>query len=548
MATFQDIPGAQALPYPQWAYTRLSPAQLSGATRYGVSRTYNSVKQLYRQGERGADLYVVLDGAIQTFWCDVLKEEERIVTLDPGEFTGELNLLNQKETLIAARALAGSTVLRIPRERLRQLLTAEPEIAEVVVRTIVQRRHWFMKIHAGGLALIQNNENGDTEKLARFLNANSYPFQVVDIQQSPSAQRLAEERGLQSSDLPAVLSSKWALKRPELRALADKLGISDDIRDGVTWDVLVVGAGPAGLATAVYTASEGLRTLVLDSYAPGGQAGTSSKIENYLGFSHGVSGAELAKQAQVQAEKFGATVAVCRTVSAIDCSEEPFFVELDGDKQVSARAIVIATGAKYRKLSIEGFERFEGTGIHYAATPTDAQPCAGQQVVIVGGGNSAGQAAMFLSAHANHVHMLIRGPQLSSTMSDYLVQRIHASKGITLHPCSEVVGVEGEARLSHVTWYSEATGETTRFPTEHLFVMIGADPCTNWLRDCVELDSHGFVKTSSGSEERGHFETSVRGIFAVGDVRSGSVKRVASAVGEGSIVVPEIHRYLGTLG
>jgi thioredoxin reductase (NADPH) len=548
MAKLEGVPGAQSLPYPKGAYTRLSSAQLNSAMRYGVSRIYGAAKQLYRQGERGADLYIVLEGAIQTFWCDVLEQEERSIMLESGEFTGELNLLNQKETLIAARALAGSSVLRIPRERLRELLTAEPEIAELVIKTIVQRRQWFIKIQVGGLTLIQNSENGDTEKLTRFLNANSYPVWAVDIQQSPAAQRLVEERGLQSSDLPAVLSAKWVLKRPELRILAEKLGISDNIRDGTTWDVLVVGAGPAGLATAVYTASEGLRTLVLDSYAPGGQAGTSSKIENYLGFSHGISGAELAKQAQVQAEKFGATVAVCRTVSSIDCSEEPFFVELDGDQKVSVRSVVIATGAKYRKLSIEGFERFEGAGIHYAATPIDVQPCAGQPVVIVGGGNSAGQAAMFLSAHATHVHMLIRGPQLSSTMSDYLVQRIHASKGITLHSCSEVVSVEGDGHLSHVTWRSQATGEDTRFATGHLFVMIGADPCTGWLRDCVDLDSHGFVKTSSGSEERGHFETSVRGIFAVGDVRSGSVKRVASAVGEGAIVVPEIHRYLGTLG
>jgi thioredoxin reductase (NADPH) len=297
----------------------------------------------------------------------------------------------------------------------------------------------------------------------------------------------------------------------------------------------------------VYAASEGLRTLVLDNFAPGGQAGTSSKIENYLGFSNGISGAELAKQAQIQAEKFGATVAVCRTVTGIDCTEEPYLVALDGDRTVAARAVVIATGANYRKLKVAGMERFEGAGIHYSATPIDAHPCIGQPVVMVGGGNSAGQAAMFLSARASHVHMLIRGPRLSSTMSDYLVQRIHASKAITLHPCSEVVNLEGESNLNQVTWASSITGEETRFATKHLFVMIGAAPCTTWLHDCVDLDSHGFVRTSSGSADHGPFETSVPGIFAVGDVRSGSVKRVASAVGEGSVVVPAIHRYLGTL-
>jgi len=364
---------------------------------------------------------------------------------------------------------------------------------------------------------------------------------------SSAARTLAEERGVQDSELPAVVSAEWVLKSPELRTLANKLGISENIREGTTWDVLVVGAGPAGLATAVYAASEGLRTLVLDSYAPGGQAGTSSRIENYLGFSNGISGAELARQAQVQAEKFGATVAVCRTVTGIDCSEKPFIVSLDGGENVAARAVVIATGANYRKLTVEGLERFEGAGVHYSATPTDVRPCVGQPVVIVGGGNSAGQAAMYLSSQASHVHMLIRGPLLSSTMSDYLVQRIHASKAISLHPGSQVVGLEGETHLSHVTWRSRSTGEDSRLAAQHLFVMIGADPCTKWLPDCVELDSNGFVRTSSGSEHSGPFETSVRGMFAVGDVRSGSVKRVASAVGEGSIVVAAIHRYLGNL-
>ena len=548
MATFEGLASLRELSVLSGAYAKLSPDQLASATRYGIQRTYTSVTRLYRQSERGADLYIVLAGTVQTFWSDALDGQEHFITLEPGEFSGELNLLNQRETLIASRALAGSSVLRIPRERLREFLIADPEISELVVRTIVQRRQWFVQIGVGGLAMVADGESGESEKLARFLTANSYPFRLIDLKQSSEARRISQERGLQEADLPAVISGKWMLKRPALRALADKLGISEDVREGITWDVLVVGAGPAGLATAVYAASEGLRTLVLDNYAPGGQAGTSSRIENYLGFSNGVSGAELAKQAQVQAEKFGATVAICRTVSGIDCSEEPFLISLDDDKTVAARAVVIATGAKYRKLNVGGMERFEGAGIHYSATPIDARACVDRPIVIVGGGNSAGQAAMFLSTRASHVHMLIRGPHLSSTMSNYLVQRIYASKAITLHPCSEVVGLEGSKDLSHVTWQSRTTGEKTRFETQHLFVMIGADPCTTWLRDCVDLDANGFVRTSAVSGDRGPFETSVRGIFAVGDVRSGSVKRVASAVGEGSVVVPAIHRYLGTLG
>lgn len=548
MATLQNISGDEAYPSPQLAYVKLSSEQLARAMRYGTSRTCTKDKLLFRQGERGADLYIVLSGSVQVFWCVLLERKERCVTLESGEFTGEMNLLNQKETLVGARALAGSNILRIPRERLREFLIGDPEIGEVVVKTIVHRRQWMMQIRASDLTVISDGDAGGADRIARFLNANSYPFRTVDVRHSSEAMLLVDERGLKDVDFPAVVNTRWTLRRPDLRTVADKLGISEDIREGVTWDVLVVGAGPAGLASAVYAASEGLRTLVLDGYAPGGQAGTSSKIENYLGFSHGIPGADLAKQAQVQAEKFGATVAVCRKVTSIDCSEEPFSVELDGSTTISARAVVIATGANYRRLNIRDMERFEGNGIHYAATPIDVQPCVGRPVVIVGGGNSAGQAAMFLATQASHVHMLIRGPQLSATMSDYLVQRIHASKGITLHPCSEVVSVEGEHRLTHVTWRSRITGDTNRFSTEHLFVMIGADPCTDWLRDCVELDSHGFVKTSANSEQRGHYETSVPGVFAVGDVRSGSVKRVASAVGEGSIVVPEIHRYLGTFG
>ena len=546
MATFEGLAGLQMLSVPSGAYAKMSPDQLANAARYGIQRNYASTTGLYRQGERAADFYIVLEGKVQTLWSDAISGDEHFIMLEPGEFSGELNLLNQRETLIAARALEGSSLLRIPRERLREFLIAEPDIGELVVRTIVQRRQWFVQIGVGGLALIADGDTGGSEKLARFLTANSYPYRVIDTRRSSEAQACVQERDLQDADLPAVISGKWMLKRPELRALANKLGISEDVREGITWDVLVVGAGPAGLATAVYAASEGLRTLVLDNYAAGGQAGTSSRIENYLGFSNGISGAELAKQAQVQAEKFGATVAICRTVTGIDCSEEPFLVSLDDDTTVAARAVVIATGARYRKLNVTGLERFEGSGVHYSATPIDARPCLGLPVVMVGGGNSAGQAAMFLSTRASHVHMLIRGPQLSNTMSDYLVQRIHASKAITLHPCSEVMALEGATHLSHVTWQSRTTGEKTRVEAEHLFAMIGADPCTTWLRDCVDLDASGFVRTSSGSEDRGTFETSVRGIFAVGDVRSGSVKRVASAVGEGSVVVAAIHRYLGT--
>jgi thioredoxin reductase (NADPH) len=416
IATFEGLSDSQTFSVPSGAYGKMSPDQLASAARYGIQRCYTSSTRLYRQGERAADFYIVLEGTVQTFWSDAISGEEHFITLEAGEFSGELNLLNQRETLIAARALEGSSVLRIPRDRLREFLVAEPDIGELVVRTIVHRRQWFVQIGVGGLALLADGDSGESEKLARFLTANSYPFRVVDTRRSSEAQAVFQERGLQDVDLPAVISGKWMLKQPPLRALANKLGISEDVREGITWDVLVVGAGPAGLATAVYAASEGLRTLALDNYAAGGQAGT--KFENR----------ELPRILQWHLRR-----RTCKTgpgASSKGC----------GDRH----------GREVSKIERCGIGTLRRSGVHYSATPIDVQPCLGLPVVMVGGGNSAGQAAMYLSTRASHVHMLIRRPQLSSTMSDYLVQLIRASKSITLHPCSEVVSLEGTNHLSHV--------------------------------------------------------------------------------------------------
>jgi thioredoxin reductase (NADPH) len=347
-----------------------------------------------------------------------------------------------------------------------------------------------------------------------------------------------------------VCSDDSVLRNPTNAQLADALGLTEELDASIVYDIAVIGAGPGGLAAAVYGASEGLTTIVLEAMAPGGQAGTSSKIENYLGFPTGISGQALAGRAQVQAQKFGARLAISRSVVGVDCDVRPFKLTLDDGTQVLARAIVIASGARYRTLDVENFARFEGQGIHYAATAMEANLCVKQEVAVVGGGNSAGQAAIFLSRTVDRVFMLVRGSSLAATMSDYLVQRIEASPRITLLTHTEIVGLEGERALEHVTWIHRQKLEPTRKSISNVFAMLGAQPNTDWLRGCVDLDGKGFVLTASsitdGSARLGTspFASSIEGIYAIGDVRSGSVKRVASAVGEGSVVVHAIHQYL----
>jgi thioredoxin reductase (NADPH) len=337
------------------------------------------------------------------------------------------------------------------------------------------------------------------------------------------------------------------LKNPSNGALAESLGLLETLDENVTFDLAVVGAGPAGRAAAVYAASEGLSTLVLESIAPGGQAGTSSKIENYLGFPTGISGQALAGRAQSQAQKFGARLAIARSVTGLECSVTPYRLQLDGSQIVKARSIVVASGARYRKLDLENYAKYEGHGIHYAATAMEAQLCAGEEVAVVGGGNSAGQAAVFLSRNVRHVHIIVRAGGLGATMSDYLVQRIALSTRITVHPYSEVTRLGGDPMLTEVGWTDRQTGQSTLKPIANLFVMIGAEPNTEWLAGCLALDQKGFVET--GRDESGRalaspFATTRPGIFAVGDVRAGSVKRVASSVGEGAVVVQAIHQFL----
>jgi thioredoxin reductase (NADPH) len=344
-----------------------------------------------------------------------------------------------------------------------------------------------------------------------------------------------------------IAPGERVLRNPLTATLADELGLTETVDPAHVFDVVVVGAGPGGLAAAVYAASEGLETLVVEGLAPGGQAGTSSKIENYLGFPTGISGQALAGRAQIQAQKFGARLLIARSVMGIDCEHQPYRLQLEDGRSLVARAVVIATGARYRKLDVPDLKRFEGQGIHYAATAMESQLCKGEEVAVVGGGNSAGQAAVYLSRTVARVHVLVRATGLAATMSDYLVQRIHSSPRITLHTRTEITALAGDSLLREVTWRHRDTGEVSTHRIGNVFVMIGAEPNTEWLQGCLELDSKGFVKTGFDAEGRPHFspyETTRPGIYAVGDVRSGSVKRVASSVGEGSVVVQAIHEFL----
>ena len=395
--------------------------------------------------------------------------------------------------------------------------------------------------------LIGPRHRGDTLRLQRFLMRNGYPHRLLDTEVDPDAGGFLDCFELTSDELPVVISPDHrVLRNPSTAALADDLGLTETIDPDRIYDVAVVGAGPAGLAAAVYAASEGLGTIVIEGIAPGRQAGTSSKIENYLGFPTGISGQALAGRAQIQAQKFGAQLAISRNAAGIDCSDRPYRIKLD-DQTISARAIIVATGARYRKLDVPNYAKFEGQGIHYAATAMEAQLCGGEEVIVVGGGNSAGQAAVFLSRTAGHVHVLVRARGLAASMSDYLVRRIQQSPKITLHAKTEITALEGDDRLRTVTWTSRDSGESETHSIGNVFVMIGAEPNTDWLDGCLDLDAKGFIRTgkdADGMTLASPYATTRPGIFAVGDVRSGSVKRVASVVGEGSVVIQAVHKFL----
>jgi thioredoxin reductase (NADPH) len=555
-------------PYLREAQTfpRLTGEQVARARAFGQVEALPAGTVLFRRGDRTVDFFLALSGAIEIY--DGPEDAAQVFTVHTEyQFTGELDLFNDREILVGGRMGRGGEVLRLNRAQFRRLLAAEPDIAETIMRAFILRRIGFIQHGQGGVALIRSRESGigDALRIERFLVRNGYPVRVLDASADAEAAALLAAQRLGPDDLPVVLCGPGrVLQRPSNAELAACLGLTERLEAGAVFDVAVVGAGPSGLAAAVYAASEGLSTLVLEAEAPGGQAGTSSKIENYLGFPTGISGGALAGRAQVQAQKFGARIAVACPVLRLDCAVHPFALHLEDGTAVRARAVVLATGARYRRLDhLPNFVRFEqGGGIHYAATAVEAGLCEGEEVVVVGGGNSAGQAAIFLSRRTAHVHILVRGEGLAASMSDYLVSRIEASERITLHTQTEVTGLDGERHLERVTWTNRGTGRSEPRRMANLFLMLGAVPNTEWLAGCgVALDAQGFVRVGAGAGDAEAdsparrigraphvLETSIPGIFAVGDVRAGSVKRVASAVGEGSVVVSSVHQVLAGSG
>jgi thioredoxin reductase (NADPH) len=529
----------------------LDDAQIARLRGFGEERHVEAGEIVFDQGDTSHGVFVVLDGSIEI--VDASSSSEAVLrTVKRGDFTGEVNLLSGRRSLVRCRASEASSLLEIGRASLRRLFETDSALGEIFLRAFLLRRSYLIGHSVGDAVLIGSNHSSDTLRLREFLSRNGHPHTYVDVERDPHVQAVLDQFNVKVTDIPVLICrGTLVLRNPSNAEAAECFGLNAGIDEGEVYDLIVVGAGPSGLAAAVYGASEGLNVLVLESNAPGGQAGSSSRIENYLGFPTGIAGQELAGRAFVQAEKFGAHIAIARTARSLKCARAPYSIQLDDGAIVQARSIIVAAGAQYRKLDLPNVAQFEGVGIYYGATQVEAQLCADDEVAVVGGGNSAGQAAMFLSAHAKHVHLLVRGPGLSQTMSRYLISRIEACSGITLRARTEVEALEGDSQLERVRWRQTETGATETRAIQHLFLMTGACPNTAWLQGCLALDAKQFIKTGvdlgpewTAARAPHLLETSLPGVFAVGDVRAGSVKRVASAVGEGSMAVQFVHQVL----
>ncbi len=533
-------------------FPKLSDAQISQLAPSCVPRQANPGDVLFDPRTEDRGVFIVQSGSVEI--VGISNGVESVLSvLRQGEFTGEVNQLSGRRSVVLCRAREVSTLLEIDRANLRRVMQADAALGDLFLRAFLLRRVFLIANSIGDGILIGSRHSSDTLRLRTFLGRNGHPYTYLDVDLDEDIQVVLDQFSVQVGDIPVLICrSELVLRNPSNAETAACFGLNTGIDQAGVYDVIVIGAGPGGLAAAVYGASEGLRVLVVESNAPGGQAGSSSRIENYLGFPMGISGQELADRAFVQAEKFGAQISVARTATGLKCLKPPYAVELDDGGVVHGRTIIVASGTRYRKLDLPNLGQFEGAGIYYGATVVEAPMCQDDEVAIVGGGNSAGQAAVFLGGFARHVHLLIRGPGLGETMSRYLIARIEASREITVHALTTIEALEGKTQLERIRWRNAETGVSETHEIHHLFLMTGANPNTAWLGECLALDANRFIKT--GPDIAGNWplrrapfplETSVPGILAVGDIRANSIKRVASAVGEGSMAIQFVHQILG---
>jgi thioredoxin reductase (NADPH) len=539
-------------------FPKLADAQIERIAAHGRRRATIAGEVLYDVGAMPLPFIVVMTGSIEVLHPSDAGET-LIQALGPGQFTGEFNLLAGRPALARARVRDAGEVIEVGREQLLLLIQTDYELSEILMRAFILRRVALMERGLGDVVLVGSAFCAGTLRVKQFLARNAHPYTYLDLEQDADVQYLLDRFQVSIHDIPVLICrGSLVLRNPTNRQIADCLGLNESIDSTHVRDVLVVGAGPSGLAAAVFGASEGLDVLVIEANVPGGQAGTSSKIENFFGFPTGITGQALTGRGFAQAQKFGAQVMVASGAQRITRNRKPYVVETGDGQSVQARTIVIASGAEYRKPAISNLAQFEGSGVYYAATFMESQLCRGEEVVVIGGGNSAGQAAVFLAQTTARVHLLVRGDGLADTMSRYLIARIEQNPAIELHTRTELCALEGGNHLERATWRNRDDGEAQSCEIRHVFIMAGADPATQWLDGCVALDAKGFVKTGSAlsDEELRDYEwplarrpllleTSLPGVFAVGDVRGGNVKRVASAVGEGSISIAFVHQVLG---
>lgn len=570
MVTSTSSPGLMGAASPPQGeeFPKFTPEQIRRIAARGRTRAARAGEFIFRAGDPIAPIFVVLQGRV-----DVLRlqgdRSDIIVSHGPGQFGGEINMLLGRPALFDARVLKAGEIIELDRESLLALLQTDAELSEVFMRAFMLRRLALVENREGDVVVVGSLKCPGTLRVKEFLNRNNHPYAYLSFNRDEADHglpadavgdllALLERFQITEDDIPVVVwRGEQVLRKPSNAQIAELLGFNLAVDLSRVRDLVVVGAGPSGLAAAVYAASEGLDVLVMERVAPGGQAGASSRIENYLGFPSGIEGQKLAELAFDQAQRLGAQFAIAREGIRLHCDRQPYEVEIDSGATVHTRAVVVATGAAYRKLSLQNVPRFEGLGIFYAAGHMEAQLCQGEEVVVVGGGNSAGQAAVFLCSKAAHVHLLVRSDTLSISMSRYLIRQIEENTKITVRYYTELIALEGDGHLERLRWKHKTTGAVEEREIRHVFVMTGAEPATAWVEGCLTLDEKGFIKTgrdltseelSSGSWSLSRqptlLETSVPRVFAVGDVRCGNVKRVASAVGEGAVVVSFVHQAL----